>query len=51
MCGIYLDHTATNRPFSLIEKHIQSDIKPLIANSHVFFYLIIYYYNNNIIKF
>lgn len=43
MCGVYIDHTASNRPFSLIEKHIYADIKPMIANSHVFFlnYLIL----------
>ena len=34
LCGVYADHTATNRPFRAIEEHIHFEIKPLIANSH-----------------
>lgn len=31
---LYADHTATGRPFKLIEDLVQNQIKKMIANSH-----------------
>ncbi|KAL4488017.1 hypothetical protein ABPG72_009355 [Tetrahymena utriculariae] len=33
-CALYADHTATGRPFKMIEDMIQQKIKPMVANSH-----------------
>lgn len=49
MCGVYADYASTNRPFLLIEKHIQSDIKPLIANHQVSNLFIILFFKNSYI--
>lgn len=33
-CAVYADHTATGRPFRMIETLVSQKIKPMIANSH-----------------
>lgn len=33
-CALYADHTATGKPFKMIEDIVQQKIKPMIANSH-----------------